>query len=195
MVFLRQDLTTLQLIKAADEKVAKAEKKMNEAIASKKDYQKHVVELQTKLRESNSLLDAAKVQFEEYKEAHQEKLSFKPTEKDYVSKYLNMRENRGLDVENYWNDLLTQYGESVLPFERQIRGAKTYNEAFGQFMKYRNRIDESAGAAAAATIDESVSSLKERANILAEAGMTKVEESIDDINAYELEKMRKMGLM
>lgn len=187
--------TMQESVKAADEKVAKAEKKMNEAIASKKDYQKHVVELQTKLRESNSLLDAAKVQFEEYKEAHQEKLSFKPTEKDYVSKYLNMRENRGLDVENYWNDLLTQYGESVLPFERQIRGAKTYNEAFGQFMKYRNRIDESAGAAAAATIDESVSSLKERANILAEAGMTKVEESIDDINAYELEKMRKMGLM
>lgn len=180
---------------AAKADAAKAKEDTNKMKESRDGYRRQVIDLQTKLRESASMLDAAKVQFEEYKEAHQEKLSFKPAEKDYVSKYLNMRENRGLDVENYWNDLLTQYGESVLPFERQIRGAKTYNEAFSAFMKYRTRIDEAAGAAAAATIDSSVSSLKERANILAEAGMTKVDESIEDINAYELEKMRKMGLM
>lgn len=178
-----------------DAKCKEAEAEKAKVEESKNNYRRQVIDLQTKLRESASQIDALNVKFEEYKEANQEKLSFKPAEKDYVSKYLNMRENRGLDVENYWNDLLTQYGESVMPFERQIRGAKTYNEAFSAFMKYRNRIDESAGAAAAATIDESVSSLKERANILAEAGMTRVEESIDDINAYELEKMRKMGLM
>lgn len=177
----------------ADVEAAKAEtKKMAE---SRNEYRQQTIRLQTKLRESASMLDAAKVEFEEYKEAHQEKISFKPAEKDYVGKYLNMRENRGLDVENYWNDLVTQFGESVLPFERQIRGAKTYNEAFAAFMKYRNRIDESAGAAAAATIDSSVSSLKERKAILEEAGMQKMSEELEDINALELERMKKMGLM
>lgn len=177
----------------ADIEAAKAEtKKMTE---SRDEYRQQTIRLQTQLRESASMLDAAKVEFEEYKEAHQEKISFKPAEKDYVGKYLNMRENRGLDVENYWNDLVTQFGESVLPFERQIRGAKTYNEAFAAFMKYRNRIDESAGAAAAATIDSSVSSLKERKAILEEAGMQKMSEELDDINALELERMKKMGLM
>jgi hypothetical protein len=106
-----------------------------------------------------------------------------------------MRENRGLDVENYWNDLVSQFGESVLPFERQIRGAKTYNEAFSAFMKYRNRIDESAGAAAAASIDANITSLKERNVILEEAGMQKMSEELEDINALELERMKKMGLM
>ena len=177
----------------ADVEAAKAEtKKMAE---SRNEYRQQTIRLQTKLRESASMLDAAKVEFEEYKEAHQEKISFKPAEKDYVGKYLNMRENRGLDVENYWNDLVTQFGESVLPFERQIRGAKTYNEAFAAFMKYRNRIDESAGAAAAATIDPSVSSIKERKAILEEAGMQKMSEELEDINALELERMKKMGLM
>ena len=177
----------------ADVEAAKAEtKKMAE---SRNEYRQQTIRLQTKLRESASMLDAAKVEFEEYKEAHQEKISFKPAEKDYVGKYLNMRENRGLDVENYWNDLVTQFGESVLPFERQIRGAKTYNEAFAAFMKYRNRIDESAGAAAAATIDSNVSSLKERKAILEEAGMQKMSEELEDINALELERMKKMGLM
>lgn len=177
----------------ADVEAAKAEtKKMTE---SRNEYRQQTIRLQTKLRESASMLDAAKVEFEEYKEAHQEKISFKPAEKDYVGRYLNMRENRGLDVENYWNDLVTQFGESVLPFERQIRGAKTYNEAFAAFMKYRNRIDESAGAAAAATIDSSVSSLKERKAILEEAGMQKMSEELEDINALELERMKKMGLM
>ena len=177
----------------ADVEAAKAEtKKMAE---SRNEYRQQTIRLQTKLRESASMLDAAKVEFEEYKEAHQEKISFKPAEKDYVGKYLNMRENRGLDVENYWNDLVTQFGESVLPFERQIRGAKTYNEAFAAFMKYRNRIDESAGAAAAATIDPSVSSIKERKAILEEAGMQKMSEDLEDINALELERMKKMGLM
>jgi hypothetical protein len=186
---LKEAVATAQ----ADVEAAKAEtKKMTE---SRDEYRQQTIRLQTQLRESASMLDAAKVEFEEYKEAHQEKISFKPAEKDYVGKYLNMRENRGLDVENYWNDLVTQFGESVLPFERQIRGAKTYNEAFAAFMKYRNRIDESAGAAAAATIDSSVSSLKERKAILEEAGMQKMSEDLDDINALELERMKKMGLM
>lgn len=177
----------------ADVEAAKAEvKKITE---SRDQYRQQTIRLQTQLRESASLLDAARVEFEDYKEAHQEKISFKPAEKDYVGKYLNMRENRGLDVENYWNDLVSQFGESVLPFERQIRGAKTYNEAFSAFMKYRNRIDESAGAAAAASIDANITSLKERNVILEEAGMQKMSEELEDINALELERMKKMGLM
>lgn len=177
----------------AEVEAAKAEvKKVTE---SRDNYRQQTIRLQTQLRESASLLDAARVEFEDYKEAHQEKISFKPAEKDYVGKYLNMRENRGLDVENYWNDLVSQFGESVLPFERQIRGAKTYNEAFSAFMKYRNRIDESAGAAAAASIDANITSLKERNVILEEAGMQKMSEELEDINALELERMKKMGLM
>jgi hypothetical protein len=40
-----------------------------------------------------------------------------------------------------------------------------------------------------------VSSLKERKAILEEAGMQKMSEELDDINALELERMKKMGLM
>lgn len=192
---LAQIKTLKEAVASAQAEVEAAKAETKKMAESRNEYRQQTIRLQTKLRESASMLDAAKVEFEEYKEAHQEKISFKPAEKDYVGKYLNMRENRGLDVENYWNDLVTQFGESVLPFERQIRGAKTYNEAFAAFMKYRNRIDESAGAAAAATIDPSVSSLKERKAILEEAGMQKMSEDLEDINALELERMKKMGLM
>lgn len=157
------------------------------------NYRRQVIDLQVKLRESSSQIDKVKAEFDEYKEANQEKISFKPVQKDYVSKYLNMRENRGLDVENYWNDLLTQYGESITPYERQIRGAKTYNEAFAAFMKYLPRIDESAAAAKVADIDEGVGTYRERQQIMSEAGMEKMSEDIDEINAYELESMKKMG--
>jgi hypothetical protein len=123
------------------------------------------------------------------------KLDFEPAQVEAVSKYLNIRESKGLAVENYWNDLVSQYGEAVKPFERQIRGAKTYREAFDAFLKYLPRIDESAGQAEAASWDEGVGTYRERQQNLEDAGMEKMTEDIDEINAIELENMRKMGLM
>lgn len=180
-------------VEISNKKLEKANEIVRKLAAEKDAYRKKVIRLQQSLQENSSKLDDLNIKFEEYKEANQEKLTFKPVEKDYVSKYLNLKENQGLNVENYWNDLLTQYGESIKPFERQIRGAKTYQEAFNQFLKFLPRIDESAGAAQMATIDESVSSLKERREIMSEAGMRRSTE-IDDINAMELENMKKMGL-
>lgn len=180
-------------IKTYERKLIEANNKIKQLIADKRAYSDKVARLQTKIAESESQTETVKQQFEEYREANQPKISFKPAHDDYVSKYLNLREDKGMAVENYWNDLYTQYGESIKPFERQIRGAKTYRDAFNQFMKYLPRIDESMAAAKEATIDEGITSVKEREQILEEAGMKRSTE-IDDINAAELENMKKLGL-
>jgi len=64
-----------------------------------------------------------------------------PKFEERVGKYINLRESKGIEVENYWSDLLNKYGESVAPFENQIRGAKTLKEATNSFLKYRTQID------------------------------------------------------
>lgn len=185
--------TMTESTKQSDARMRKANDMIKKVVAEKEAYRQKCIRLQTTIKENELKYNDLNKKFEDYKESNQEKISFKPIKKDYVSEYLNLKENHGLDVENYWNDLLTQYGESIKPFERQIRGAKTYNEAFNQFMKYLPRIDESMGAAEKAEIDPSISSLKERREILKEAGMERSTE-LDDINAAELENMKKMGL-
>lgn len=177
------------------ESLAKSEEEKSKFKESRDQYRAQVVRLQTSLKEAQIAINDEKTKFEEYKQMNKPKLNFEPAKIDSVSKYLNLRESKGLEVENYWNDLVTQYGEAVKPFERQIRGAKTYREAFAAFMKYLPRIDESSGAAAAATMDEGIGTYRERQEMLEEAGMEKMTENIDEINELELENMRKMGLM
>ena len=179
----------------ANESLKKVNAEKAKLTEARDNYRKQVVRLQTSLKESQMNADNIQTKFNEYKEMNKPKLDFGPAKIDTVSKYLNLRESKGLEVENYWNDLVAQYGESIQPFERQIRGAKTYREAFAAFMKYLPRIDESAGAAQAATIDPAVSSMRERQQILNDAGMEKMTEDIDEVNTIELENMKKFGLM
>ena len=182
-------------LKIAKENVSKLSTENKKLLESKNSYRAQVIRLQTSLKESEANAETIKAQFNEYKEMNKPKFDFEPAKVDSVSKYLNIRESKGLAVENYWNDLVAQYGESVKPFERQIRGAKTYREAFDAFLKYLPRIDESAGQAEAASWDEGVGTFRERQQNLADAGMEKMTEDIDEINEIELENMRKMGLM
>lgn len=182
-------------LKIANESIAKLEKENATLLESKNSYRQQVIRLQTTIKENEATLAAERQKFEEYKQMNKPKLDFEPAQVEAVSKYLNIRESKGLAVENYWNDLVSQYGEAVKPFERQIRGAKTYREAFDAFLKYLPRIDESAGQAEAAAWDEGVGTYRERQQNLEDAGMEKMTEDIDEINAIELENMRKMGLM
>lgn len=180
--------------KTYEEKLTEANNKIIQLQADKKAYSDKVARLQTKIAEGESQVASIKEQFEEYREANQPKINFKPAQTDYVSKYLNLRESKGMAVENYWNDLYTQYGESIEPYERQIRGAKTYSDAFKQFMKYLPRIDEAMKSAKEASIDPNITSLKEREMMLNDAGMKTELNDIDLINEAELSNMKKMGL-
>ena len=182
-------------LKIANENIEKLTKENATLLESKNTYRQKVIRLQTTIKENEATLAAERAKFEEYKQMNKPKLDFEPAQVEAVSKYLNIRESKGLAVENYWNDLVSQYGEAVKPFERQIRGAKTYREAFDAFLKYLPRIDESAGQAEAASWDEGVGTYRERQQNLEDAGMEKMTEDIDEINAIELENMRKMGLM
>jgi hypothetical protein len=65
-----------------------------------------------------------------------------PKFEDRVGKFLNLRENKGADVEAYWSDLVDTYGiERVEPFERQLREAKSLKEATSNFLRLRTQID------------------------------------------------------
>ena len=112
---------------------------------------------------------------------------------------MNFRENRGIEVEKYWNDLCNQYGEAKMkPFEKSIRGAKTYREAFNNFIKNLSKIEESAAEYEKARISESIGNLKARKEYLEEAGMeTKFDKglSVDEINNREYEEMKKKGFI
>lgn len=171
------------------------------ALKAKLDASQKVVEglkgqvnrLQAYASNVKSQLDA------KIKEAEEKKPEYhlEPKFESYVSPYLNMRENKGLEIEAYWNELRAKYGEAVEPFERQIRGAKTYREAFNAFMKNRNAIDEGLGEATAAAITPNITSKRERKEMLQDAGMNILEESkctVDDINQRELDDLHARGL-
>ena len=189
---LNHTVNNLNITKESLSKVQEDNKKLFEA---RNNYRAQIVRLQGMLKEANANIEQEKQKFNEYKEMNRPKLDFTPAKIDAVSKYLNLRESKGLEVENYWTDLVSQYGDSILPYERQIRGAKTYREAFNAFLKYMPRIDEAAGAAQAAQMDEGIGTYRERQQNLYDAGMEKMTEDIDEINNAELEKMKKMGLM
>jgi len=65
-----------------------------------------------------------------------------PKFEERVGKFMNLRENRGVEVEAYWADLNKKYGESTMKeYEQQIRGAKTLREATQAFFRNRTAID------------------------------------------------------
>lgn len=180
-------------------KFKESEKELNDLKAYNQTLTEQIERLQNsnkKLRESIAAKDA---EFEAFKEDQKMENHIEPKFESYVSGQLNFRENRGLEVENYWHDLCTQYGEAKMkPFEKQIRGAKTYREAFNAFLKNLSRIDESAETYQTARISESIANKKARKEYLEEAGMnTKFNEglTIDEVNAIEYEEMKKKGFI
>ena len=155
----------------------------------------------SRLQKKNSLLQEqynGKVkEFEQFKTDSNPELHIQPKFESYVSDSLNLRENKGVEIENYWNGLVQRYGESVKPFEQQIRGAKTYREAFNAFLKNRDSIDHTFAEGDEARISENVVSRQNRKVLLEEAGMkfdTGADDTVESVNKAELEKMKKMGL-
>lgn len=171
-----------------------ANKMLENITMSNRSLKAQVGRLQQKVMEADVRYKELQEEFAQYKKENEPKLHIEPKQESHISPYLNMKEHRGLEVNAYWNDLVNQYGDAVLPYERQIRGAKTYREAFAAFLRYLPKIDEAAGAAEAASLDYNISSLKERQMYLEEAGMAKPSTDIDEINAAELENMKKLGL-
>jgi hypothetical protein len=122
------------------------------------------------LAERNKALEDLVAYKEDVERANTPNLA--PRFEERVSGYLNFKEGGGLQVEAYWQDLFNRYGEQIKPFERQIRGAKTYKEASTAFIKALGQFDEFGRAAEDARLPESTSlGLKERQTLLEGRGM------------------------
>ena len=116
------------------------------------EMEKTIADLRTKLEEGSRMYDAqgeklAGVTSEleglrEELRANDPQLHVMPKSDVRIGKFLNLREGRGTEVEDYWFDLCEKYGEDNLRlFEHEIRDAKTLREATSRFLKYRTRID------------------------------------------------------
>ena len=174
-------------------------KKINDMEITINLLKEQVGRLQLKNKALNASLRAKEKEFREFKEDQKMENHIEPKFESYVTDQLNFRENRGIEVEKYWNDLCNQYGEAKMkPFEKSIRGAKTYREAFNNFIKNLSKIEESAAEYEKARISESIGNLKARKEYLEEAGMeTKFDKglSVDEINNREYEEMKKQGFI
>ena len=174
-------------------------KKINDMEVTINLLKEQVGRLQLKNKALDASLRAKEKEFREFKEDQKMENHIEPKFESYVSDQLNFRENRGIEVEKYWNDLCNQYGEAKMkPFEKSIRGAKTYREAFNNFIKNLSKIEESAAEYEKARISESIGNLKARKEYLEEAGMeTKFDKglSVDEINNREYEEMKKKGFI
>jgi DNA repair exonuclease SbcCD ATPase subunit len=171
-------------------------KQLQETVAT---YEQMISRLQEKNKKLITEKQDTVAEFEAYKTKIREdsdmSLHVQPAYKERVSGMLNFRENSGIEIESYWSDLVKRYNESVLPYERQIRGAKTLREATSSFMRYRNEIDPDFGAADNARITEGFIPVQKRAQILQEAGMDLTDNrELDDVNAEFLANAKKMGL-
>ena len=168
-------------------------KKINDMEITINLLKEQVGRLQLKNKALDASLRAKEKEFREFKEDQKMENHIEPKFESYVTDQLNFRENRGIEVEKYWNDLCNQYGEAKMkPFEKSIRGAKTYREAFNNFIKNLSKIEESAAEYEKARISESIGNLKARKEYLEEAGMeTKFDKglSVDEINNREYEEM------
>ena len=179
--------------------VSKAEKEELENLREENTALKGMVErlqkrnsdLKQKLDESALEIKAAN---DRYEEATTPNIHVQPRYTEAVSKYFNWRENEGLEIEDFWNDKLTQYGEAIKPFERQIRDAKTLREAQKAFFNALPSIDEDAAAAKKATFYEGGADAKERMRILESSGMKQdLDESVENANASFQKKLDELG--
>ena len=147
---------------------------MNEAELTIDRLTGQVARLQGALKESQEDYAALNAQFDKFKEdlAKANTPNMLPKFSERAKGFLNFDEQGGAAVEGYWADLVSRYGESIVPYERQIRGQKTYREAYSQFLKIQSLIDESARAVNASRLPESIAIPKaERLEALEEAGM------------------------
>lgn len=166
-----------------------------------REQEKEIFDLKNNYKQQSIRFDKLTEEFAAYKE--EVNLTYNPTAKmmprfeERVGKYLNLRENKGVEVEAYWHDQLQKYGESILPFESQIRGAKTLREATNAFLKHRTQIDPDFAVAQPA--EYAYRNKEERAVLYEHQGIINpleeyAKSSVDQKNADFLEKLKSSGL-
>lgn len=178
--------------------------KLNIVEADKRKFEEACRKTQTALDESvteyNKLKETAvkvakvakstKVENEKVKEQVKGLLSDSPLDYGFyegvdhnrMKGFVNFRENHGVQIEDYWNDLVQKYGEAIMPFENRIRGAKTLEEAHSQFLFNMSKIDENAARAADMLMDPAVpQSFRETVN--ASNGYVEETEAISEEDA------------
>lgn len=114
-----------------------------------------------------------------------------PKFEDRVNGFVNFRENKGINIEAYWADLFQKYGESITPYERHIRGAKTLREAQAAFFKNMKYIDSDAQAADEALVSHAVRGT-DRKRMVESAGYKDEREDISDLTRVNERFMASM---
>lgn len=150
-----EETTKLQedTIKVLEEREERLKARLNEAVEANKQLNENFETYKQELEEANTP-------------------KFIPSATERIGSHLNFREGGGAAVEAYWSDLVSRHGEAIRPFERQIRGAKTYREASAAYIRILPTIDEDNAHALNAHLPESTSiSRKERQAMLEKAGM------------------------
>ena len=116
-----------------------------------------------------------------------------------IGKFLDLRENQGRDVQEYWDDLCERYTEEVMkPFEVEILGAKTLREATRKFLENRFAIDPEFRAGASIN-DFPMRTTADRVRYLESQGAADAvydasKVPVEQLNAEFSERLRKAGL-
>jgi predicted nuclease with TOPRIM domain len=198
---LKEATTKLARLEKIREGSAVSNEKTNKELASLKEENATLKSMVTRLQERNKTLREkvdeavrmANETEEKLVEATTPNFHVQPAFTERVSKYLNFRENNGVQIESYWADLYSRYGESITPFERQIRDAKTLREAQHAFMKIMPQVDKNLKAVQEASFMESDAT--HHMEQLKESGM-KIDElnTLDAVNAAAKARMEAFGL-
>jgi chromosome segregation ATPase len=139
--------------------------------------------------------------FENYKTEVNDKYNpiahMAPRISETVGKFLDLRENKGIEIESYWQDLKEKYGDSCDEFEDKIRGAKTLREATAAFYKNRASIDPAFAQAAPA--EYAYRNRSERAALYESQGIVNPVDSfhnasVEQKNEEFLAGLKKAGL-
>lgn len=157
-----------------DEKIAEKDELLETQESTIKALEGQVERLQKRLSESSEENKQLNEAFEAYRQEIEENNTprFIPTAEERIGSHLNFKEGGGAAVEAYWNDLVVRHGESIRPYERSIRGAKTYREASAAYIRILPEIDEDNQQAYDARLPESTSiSRAERQKMLEKSGM------------------------
>lgn len=165
------------------------------------DLKKENMVLKQKYKSQCDRFDKLFENFENYKKEVND--TFNPTVRmmpkfeERVGKYLNFRENKGVEIESYWSDLVEKYGSRIYEFEDQIRGAKTLREATNNFLKLRTRIDEDFATAQPA--EYAFRNRAERAQLYEHQGIINPVDvynsmTVEQRNEEFLDKLRQQGL-
>jgi hypothetical protein len=184
---LEEQTKVAQGIQKLNEKIAELEK-LNEQLVANYDKE---VKVNTQLQES---FDSYK---KEVNDTYNPVAHLVPKFEERVGKYLNLRENKGIEVESYWSDLVSKYGDAVKPFESKIRDVKTLREATNAFLRYRTEIDPDF--AVSQPVEYAYRNRSERAKLYEHVGVINPVESyanssVEQKNTEFLNSLKNQGL-